>query len=96
MDQYLMPINMDQCAIKFVVLTHLCPGEDYWADFYNFLHNEVTQHLLNVGYSVSNPLHIDLHRSALSIDPLCPVLNVQMVIMHFDNYKLSKMLKTVT
>ncbi len=19
-------------------LTHLCPGEDYWADFYNFLH----------------------------------------------------------
>ncbi len=24
--------------IQTMVLTHLCPGKDYWADFHNFLH----------------------------------------------------------
>ena len=30
--------SVRSCCLPRTSLTHLCPGEDYWADFYNFLH----------------------------------------------------------
>ena len=29
--------NHPNRGILFFTLTHLCPGEDYWVDFFNFL-----------------------------------------------------------
>ncbi len=31
-------IKIWEFHLPLVALTNLCPGKDYWADFYNFLH----------------------------------------------------------
>ncbi len=35
---YLCPLGMFATITVISLITHLCPGEDYWAYFYNFLH----------------------------------------------------------